>query len=487
MGCFSMSRKPAAALLGLILIFTLSLYGEDDIAIRRQAADAISSHQFNRALQILESLLKVYPKDASLWTLRGLALDGTGQTKEGLASFDHALALERAYAPALEGASQIAYRHGDPHAMEYVQRLLAVMPGNEIANGMAAALAYQSHDCTSSIQYFEQSKDAAYQSPTALAEFADCLLKSDKALEAVAILSRGSQLHPESTQLKYNLAVAQMRAHDPNGAIATLAPLSNEKDSELLNLLASAYTRTNKPDDAYRILENAVEISPKDESNYLDLAILCLEHNQEGRAVTAATAGIARLPRAASLYLIRGVAYAQLAQYDKSESDFTTAAGLEPHQLHGTIAMSLLYSNKNDLGKEKDLLTSQLKAMPNDAIANYLLADLLIRSGAIPHQPEYEEAQAHLATSLAAKPDSVEALVLMGKLLEQQNDLLRALKHFQMAVKIDPENRSALNREFILLRKLHHDKEANEALNRLKSLLNNELKQEITPSQMRVD
>jgi tetratricopeptide (TPR) repeat protein len=483
----SMSRKPVVTWLGLILAFTLSIYGEDDSIVRRHAADAVSSHQFQRALQILDPLLKANPKDISAWALRGLALDGLGRTKESLSSFDHALTLDKTYAPALEGAAQTAYLHGDSRAGEYVQRLLRVMPDNETANAMAAAIAYQSHDCSNTVQYFKRSKSAVYQSPVALSEFADCLLKSDKVAEAVSVLSRGSQLHAENVQLKYNLAVAQMRAQDPKAAIVTLEPLSNEKDSGLLNLLASAYSRAHQPDDAFRVLENAIEISPKDESNYLDLAILCLEHNQEVRAATAATAGIARLHRATSLYLIRGIAYAQLAQYDKAENDFTAAAELEPNQPHSTIAMSLLYSDKNELGKEKELLNKQLKTTPNDATANYLLADLLIRSGAMPGQPAYQEAQVHLAKSLDAKPDSAEAQILMGKLLEQQKDLPGALKHFQAALKVEPENRSALNREFILLRKLHRDQEANEALNQLKSLLNSELKQETNPKQMRVN
>jgi hypothetical protein len=45
--------------------------------------------------------------------------------------------------------------------------------------------------------------------------------------------------------------------------------------------------------------------------------------------VMSATAGIARIPKAFSLYRIRSVAYAQLAN-SEAESDFTTAAELEP-------------------------------------------------------------------------------------------------------------------------------------------------------------
>ncbi len=484
--CF-MGRKSVLAFFILLFIATSCLHSQEDTDTRRKAANAIDSQRFAEALQILTPFLKTHPTDVSAWTLQGLALNGLGKTKESLLSFDHALVIDKAYLPALEAASQTAYLHGDPSAMKYVKSLLATSPDNEIANAMAGALAYQSHDCKSANEYFEHSQKAVYQSPTAISEFADCQLKSEKKQEALATLSHGIQLHPHSGQLKYNLAIVQMQLHDFNGAIATLAPLSDAKDSELLNLLASAYAHANRPDDAFSMLEKAIQIDPAKESNYLDLAILCLDHSQENRAVTAASAGLVTIPRSASLYLIRGVAYAQLAQYDKAEHDFTAATELEPNQPHSTIAMSLLYSDKNDPQKEKELLEKQLRATPNDAVANYLLADLFIRSGAMPGQAEYDKAQNHLAKSLEAKPDSAEAQVLMGKLLEQQHDFSGALKHIQLALAIEPENRAALNREFILLRKLHRDQEANEALSRLRSLVNQEIQREVNIGQVRIN
>jgi len=154
--------------------------------------------------------------------------------------------------------------------------------------------------------------------------------------------------------------------------------------------------------------------------------------------VKAATAGISRIPKAASLYLIRGVAYAQLAQYDKAESDFVVAAQIEPDQPHSTIAMSLLYSDRNQLDKEKTLLTNQLKTTPKDGVTNYLLADLLIRSGVLPGQSEFQEAKTHLATSLESKPDSAEGQILMGHLLEQESNLPGALSHYEIALKSNP-------------------------------------------------
>jgi tetratricopeptide (TPR) repeat protein len=466
------------SLFGVALLFPASAHGETDSAARHNAAAAISSQQYNVALERLAPLLQAHPDDASLWTLRGLALDGLRQTKESLASFDRALAIDQGYLPALEGASQTAYLDRDPRAPRYVQRLLSVDPTNEVANAMAGALAYPSQDCASVVDHFEQSRGAVYKDENALAEFADCLLKIGKAGQALEVLDRGSQLHSASVQLKYDLAVAYLRNHDPAQAVRTLEPLTEVKDSGLLNLLAYAYTQVDRPDDAFRTLENAIELRPLEQSNYLDLAILCLEHSQENRSVIAATAGIARIGKAPDLYLIRGVAYAQLAKYDKAESDFTTAAQLEPNQPHGIIAMSLLYSDRNELQKEKALLDKQLKITPNDAVANYLLADLLIREGAAPGQPEFEEARSDVAKSLMANPNSAEAQILAGRLCERTDEFSAALDHFQSALKVQPDNRAALDQELVLLRKLHRNREASEVSDHLKLVLTSELARE---------
>jgi tetratricopeptide (TPR) repeat protein len=482
-----MSLKRLLLFLGAAVLLAPSAHGEDYSEARKAAAVAVSAHQNAQALHLLEPLLKTHPQDPSLWTLRGMALDTSEQTKESIDSFDKALSIDKSYLPALKGASQTAYLHGDPRASQYVRRLLAVAPANEVANAMAAAIAYDAKDFAGAIQYFERSGDEVIKNSIALAEFADCLSRQERWSQASQVLARGLQLHPVSVQIKYNLALVEMRDHRSTEAIHVLEPLAGTKDSQLLNLLASAYAQTDRPDDAFRTLGDAILISPTDESNYLDLAILCLEHNQENRSVVAASAGISKIPNAATLYLIRGVAYAQLADYENAEKDFSMAARIDPNQSHSTIAMSMLYSDRNQIDKEKALLAQQLKTTPNDAVANYLMADILLREGAEPGHPQFEEARIDLAKSLAAKPDSAEAQILMGTLCQQENKLPEALDHLNLALKVEPDNRSALDHELMLLRKLHRNSEAAAVGEHLKSLLSNQVQRERAATQVRLN
>lgn len=470
-----------------VLCAGLETYGQAGSASRRQVAALIASRQFPQALDLLHRLLVVNSKDASLWTLQGVAFDGLGQTAQSLASFRHALLIDCKYLPALEGAAQTAYLHNQAEAMRDVQNLLVVDPHNTVAHAMAGALAYSAHDCPSSITHFEQAGDALLRSPHALSEFSDCLIQNGKAEEAAGLLEQGLAKEPANLQLAYNLAVADLANHNPNKAIDALNSIAEPADSGYLNLLAEAYVEAERPDDAFRTLEKAIALKPEAESNYLDLAILCLEHNKEDMAVSASSAGIGKVAHPASLYLIRGVAYAQLGQYPNAEEDFIAASKMEPDQPHGTIAMSLLLSDRNQLDKEKLLLLQQLQRTPNDAVTNYLLADLLIREGAQPGQPVFNQALNYLTHSLKARPDSVEAQVLMSKMLEDTGDTEGALDHLQAALKADPSNRTALYRDFILLQKLHRKQEASELLQRLKSTLQHDLKKGGAGGQIQID
>lgn len=473
----------------IITFFLLSpLFGQIVGSRARQHAElAIKEHHFQKAVAILTKLTKANPQDASLWTLRGIALGGLNKIQASLNSFDKALDLTPTYLPALEGVAQTAYMHKVPMADKYVNALLAAYPENKVANAMAGALAYASGTCPAAIKFFARAGAYVYSSPIGVSEYAACLLEHGAVAKAVSILRNASQLHPGSVNLKYNLAVAELDAHNPSAAVAVLRPLSDTADSGLLNLLASAYKEAGDSDSAFRILERAIRLSPRAESNYLDLATLCLDHNQDACAIQAASAGIAEVPNPTSLYLIRGVAYGQLGKYTRAKRDFDAAARLSPGRSQSAIAMSLLYAARSKPAKERAQLARQLARTPNDAIANYLMASLLMSSGAKPGQTTFATAKEHLERSLQVNPSSAQAQILMGEILNLEGNRTDALAHLERALKIAPDNRAALFQTFLLLHRLHRPADAAGVLKRLKTLINSQAGHHDGGDRMRVE
>jgi tetratricopeptide (TPR) repeat protein len=393
-----------------------------------------------------------------------------GKTQESLESFDKALSLDPQYIPALKAAAQFTYQNHNAKASKYLERLLTLRPNEATAHAMAGALDYKAHNCAGVIPHFEQSVQLVLSNEISATEFAACLLEEHRTADAVRILTQARTVYPQSRNLRYDLGLAQLEDGHIEEALATLQPAADD-DAGILNLRASVESAAGNLDAAYADLKRAAEMNPKEERNYLDLALLCLDHDNEQLAVDVATVGIAHLPKDAAMYAVRGIAYAQLSKYDAAQEDFARATELDPGRPLGEVARSVLYDEMDQPEKAKQSLRQQLEKAPGDPVANTLFASLLIRQGAAPRTPELAEAKAALARALQTDPNAVEALILLGKVDLEEEDLPGALNALERAERLDPNNRSTLNQMLLILRKLGRTQDAARVAVRLTALL----------------
>jgi tetratricopeptide (TPR) repeat protein len=431
---------------------------------------ALNAHKYAEAEDRADSSLKNRPKDPWLWTVRGMAMEGLGKTQASLESIDKALSLDPQYIPALKAAAQITYQHRDARATKYLERLLTLRPDEATAHAMAGVLDYEAHNCTGAIPHFEQSAQLVQSNETSATEFAACLLNEHRTADAVRVLTQARTLHPASRNLRYDLGLAQLEDGHSEEALVTLQPASDD-DAGILNLRASVESAAGNLDAAYADLKRAAELNPLEERNYLDLALLCLDHNHEQLAVDVTAVGIAHLPKDAELYAVRGIAYAQLGKYDAAQQDFARATELDPGRPLGEVARSMLYVEMDQPEKAKQSLREQVEKAPGDPVANTLLANLLIHQGAAPGTPELAEAKAALTRALQTDPNAVDALILLGKIDLEQEDLQGALNAMERAEQLDPDNRTTLNQTLLILRKLGRIQDATRVAERLTALL----------------
>jgi len=430
---------------------------------------ALKEHRYGEAVQIADSALKAHPSDPWLWTLRGMALEGAGETKASLESLNKALSLDARYVPALKAASQVAYQHHDPRASVFLGRLLALHPDEAAAHAMAGVLDFEAHNCTGAIAHFQKSDQFVLSTETSATEYAACLLKEHSEADAIELLKRAHARFPASRVLRYDLGLAQTENGQNADALATLQPAPDD-DPDILNLRASVESSAGNLNAAFLDLKRAVEMGPLVERNYLDMALLCLDHNQEQRAVDVLTVGILHLPQDAVLYAVRGIAYAELSRYDDAEKDFGQARGLDPKSAFSELAHSVLYAERNQPEQFEQSLRQQLHKVPDDPVMNTLLADLLMRRGTLPSTPEFSEAKAAVARALKRNPQYVEALILQAKIDADENDLADALDALDRAAKVEPDNHAVLNQELLILRKLGRKQDSARVAQQLKNL-----------------
>src|SRR5438309_8446524 len=186
---------------------------------------ALRTGDFNQALQLAQTQLQRSPKSATLWTLKGIALSKLRRDKEALTAYNTALNISPEYLAALEGAAELEYSTGSSRAVLLLNRIVKLRPEEPTSHAMLGVIAYKQHDCASAVRHFKASQQLISSQPAALARYGSCLIDLQQAENAIVVFQQIQSLQPEDPHVRYNLAIAQLSAHQTKDAIATLEPL----------------------------------------------------------------------------------------------------------------------------------------------------------------------------------------------------------------------------------------------------------------------
>jgi len=448
------------SVLSILLIASTSLLGH--------AEDDPISSQPQRVLDQVNAKLAKDSNNPRLLTVRGAALQAMGRDQEALGSFSKALAISPKFMAALEGAAQSGYRTRSPKTISYLNRILEQQPENLTAHAMVGELAFERKDCNEANRHFAAAGAEVTSNASALQHWGRCLLVTGKSHDAAAHLENAMAMAPRDDSIAFDYALSLYVGERYSESLTVLTPLP--QNARTLNLRANLYAAQNQFAEAIATFRQALELAPKDEQTYLDLASLCLEHQSFDVAREVVSAGIANLPNSAALYTLRGAIAAQTADVEHSAADFERAQRLQPDSTYGDVGLSLLLRQQDRLKESTKLIRSRLARNPNDAKLNFLLADLLLQRDS---QSEASKAEAMrlLRKSIRLNPRFPRAHSLLGKLLLLNGNAAAAETEFETALKQDPADRVALNQYVLALRQLGKMKEANEAAQHLRDIL----------------
>jgi tetratricopeptide (TPR) repeat protein len=416
---------------------------------------ALRAGKPDEALQLLQPELEQNPRSPQLWVLRGIALSGKGDKKEALEAFRRALSLSPDYLPALEGAAQIEYETGGKEAVPLLERVLQLHPGEPTSHAMLGVLAYRRRNCTAAVQHFEQSGSLIDSQPAALQDYGDCLVRLKETEKAIAVFRRALAESTSDAGLRLRLASVQMMAQHPNDAIATLQPLLQEdtKDADVLELASSAYEADENTPEAVRILRQAIISNPQNVNLYVDFANISIDHQSYQVGVDMVDAGLKAQPRAAGLYVARGILYVQLGQYDKAEADFEKADAIDPRQSVGSAAEGLVAAQENDPDRALATVRAKLAKKPNDPFLLYLQADILAQKGPDPGTAGFRIAVESAKKAISLRPSLGAARDILAKLYLQAGQNAPAIEQSRKALNIDPKDQTAIYHLIQALRK----------------------------------
>jgi tetratricopeptide (TPR) repeat protein len=450
--------------------------------------DALAAGRFADAVRLADARLKTSPRDARVWTIRGIALERLQRLPESLQSFKRALDIEPASIAALQGAAEVAYSSRNPQAATFVSRVLARDPSSSTAHAMAGVLAVEAGRCEQAVDHFGRSGRALEGNAVALTQYGGCLLRLHRPDQAVDVFERLLREGGESSDVRFNLAVASLEAgrHEEAVKQAGAAMIASPRDPDVLSVFAAASAAAGDVEPAIAALRRAIEIAPDDERHDLDLSVICLDHDAADLALDVVNAGLARIPDAARLYTMRGAIHADRAELEQAVQDFERARTLSPDELYGAVGLSLVLRQTERIPEAVALLRQKLSDRPADPTLNYLLADLLLRSDPDPASAEFRAARAALTRALRANPGLASAHAALGKLLLRAGELPRAVEALLTAVKLDPSSRVALNQLVLAYRQLGRTSEAAAAAADLKALLARERVEEVARNRVRL-
>jgi tetratricopeptide (TPR) repeat protein len=459
-------RKPeilpllrSAVALGLLAISALAALAQTgaDSSDISAIQSALRTGDNQRALTLVHTQLQTWPKDVRLWTLEGIALAHLGRDREALAAYNKALAMSPDYLAALEGAAELEYKAGSTRAVPLLDRILQARPDEPTTHAMLAALAYKKHDCATAVEHFQKSGPVLSSQPAALKEYGACLMDLQKPDEALPVFEQILALQPNDPHARYNLAVVQFTAQHGADAIATLQPLleATEPDPDVLDLASAAYEETGDTPRAVNLLRQAILANPRKVKYYVDFAALSYKHESFQVGVEMIDAGLAQLPKAASLYIARGILYIQIGQLEKGQSDFAAANRLDPNQASAAVAQGLAQLQASNLDQALKTVETELKTHPNDAFLHYLKAEIISQGGPALGSPEFDDAVQAASRAVQLQPDFPLARNVLGNLYLQSGQNERAIAQCRAVLRENPNDQIAAYHLLLALRKIN--------------------------------
>ncbi|HVT98344.1 MAG TPA: tetratricopeptide repeat protein [Acidobacteriaceae bacterium] len=441
-----------------------------------QIAQMLRTQQYEQALSNTNALLQKQPRDCRLLSLRGMALNGLARSSEALQAFRQALQSCPDDLLPLEGAAQIEYARRQPDAANLLTRILAIRPDDVTSHAMLATVDRARRDCQAALPHYKASRSLFGVRPEMAQGYASCLASTGDYSHAAEEYRQLLLTHPDATS-RYNLAIVLWKMQEPRQALAALEPLLTPPTDETALVLGSQIAEeAGDTPHAVQLLRLAIVLDPKRTDNYLNFAEIAFNHSSAAVGIDMLNFGIVHLPNAASLYVARGVLEVQISKTENAIADFERAHRLKPQLSLATDAVGIMKSQQHEFAASVELFRQQAQQHPKDSLLWYLYAEALSQS--TKGGPRSPEALAAAERSVALDGNYVPARDLLALLYLQASQPQRALEASLAALKIDPDDETALYREIIARRTLGQHDEAQQLVPRLQEIRNKNMKRQ---------
>jgi tetratricopeptide (TPR) repeat protein len=465
-------------------------------SVYQQAAGALQRGNPGGAVDLLEPWLRSQPKDLRALTLMGMALTAQGRAEDANRIYREALQIGPEFAPALRGLAMNEMAAGEtPAARKHFEALLKLTPAEPVAHLALGEIQCGERRYAECLDHFEHSGGTWSIDSRTILKFADAAIQlkqparaeaalakmpatadPEQHLQAGLMLARLEKYEPAAIEFEraasdpnaylagYNLALARLKANQPDAAVKTASALigKGSRTAELYNVLAQAYEKKGQTREAFDALRTATQIDPGDETNYLDLIALCLDHKNLDVALDIANVGVRRLPKTEKLSLQKAIVLAMRGEFEEARQAFAAASELNPDKGLPKVALGLVLLQMDRADEAARVLRNSAVGKEDRYLVNWFLAEAISRGALDAGGAEEKEAVAALRSSIGQRPDLAQPRALLGKLLLRSGDLDGAIDQLERSLEIEPGNTGATYQLAQAYRKKGNTKRANE-------------------------
>lgn len=442
-----------------LMSFALLVFGQASRPAIPKIESLLRDRHPAQAMPLLNAALRSSPSNSNLWTLKGIALSMQGKDAGASTAFQHALRLNPDNLAALRGEVQLFDQKHNHHAVPLLRRILALSPHDGIAHEMLAVYEQRDGDCKAAIADFRQSGTAIKRHPESLASYGICLNDIGDTRESISVFQELTNRFPQLVFARYDLALLFYDAKHYHKALQALQPIMKaaQTNTDVLALASSAYEAVGNTPKAVATLRQAIIQARHNVNLYNVFARLCLDHQSYKAGIEMLNAGIHFNPQAASLYISRGLLYAELSNFSKARADFATADRLNSKQSVGSYSIDIAELEKFHFDRKHSdsmvqLLHLQLKIYPHSYLLNFLLAKLLTMQSSSHESRHFVHAKDAAQAAVRLKPDFVPARDLLAQIDLDSGDFSGAAKESRKALQYAPNDRPAVYHLILALR-----------------------------------
>jgi tetratricopeptide (TPR) repeat protein len=482
------TRRPLLPILLALLLAAAPFCAAQDAPDYARAEASVKQGQWDAGIELLQHILKAEPRNLKALNLLGIALTGKGNLPGANLEFQRALQIQPRFYPALQNLAINELTLRDvANAERHLNAALKLAPDDPAIHAYLGEIAYSREDYKNAATHLSRA-GMLLQQPGAMAHLArsyletgreqdalELLRKLDKAAlgakaqfglglalaqhelyaEAIPYFELVRQSYPDSYDVSFNLANCYVQAKQYPQAIAVLRALKErgQKTAELDNLLGEAYQGNQQINEAIGALREATTLAPEEEDNYLDLAVLCIDHDAYDLGLEILNVGLHYRPQSDRLVFQRGLLHAMQGHFELADQDFQLASKLAPEKNLSYVGLGVSYMQTGNLPEAVRILRERTKEKPNDATLQYLLGEALMRSGVSPGDPQFAEAKAALEQSARLSQTFAPSRVELAKLYLRENRVDEAVALLEKARLLDPKDKAAYSQLAIAYRR----------------------------------